>query len=339
MNLSKTVLVSIFAIGLLPLAATAQGALPSDLPTPNAKPGQCFARVLVPAKYEQVPMSVAVSDPYSTFQISEPVFSPARDEVRVVQDGYKDYQVTPGKWQDVSETVVIRPEHNRLVLNKANFVQKTETYIIKEPRFVWRPGTNLSGVKRLDANTGEVFCLVEERGVTETVTRQVLKDKANVGIVKVPAQTATYVRKVLVEAPKVISIDRPALTKAFKVHDLIKEAGAVEVTQPGQTKTVYQQKLVAAEHYAWVQVECDNSKVSSVDVNLGGNDDNGYEKPVTKVTASDVQKRLAKLGFYRGPIDNIYGRMTKDAMAKFQASKGLNVSGNADIASLKALGF
>lgn len=338
MSFSKSFVVSLMAFGIMPIAAQAQGGLPSDLPTPNAKPGQCFARVLVPAKYEQVPMNVAVSDSYSSFDISEPVFA-ARDEVRVVQDGYKDLSVTPAKWQDVTETIIIRPEHNRLVLNKANFVQKTETYVIKEPRFVWRPGTNLSGIKRLDANTGEVFCLVEERGLTETVTRQVIKDKASVGIIKVPAQTATYVRKVLVEAPKVVEVSRPAITKAFKVNDLVKEAGAVEVQNAGQSKTIYQQKLISPEHYAWVQVECDNSKVSSVDVNLNSNDNVDATKTINKVTAYDVQKRLASLGFYRGPIDNIYGRLTKDAMAKFQASKGLEVSGKADVASLKALGF
>src|SRR5262249_7412432 len=53
----------------------------------------------------------------------------------------------------------------------------------------------------------------------------------------------------------------------------------------------------------------------------------------------DVQTKLKELGYYVGQPDGSYGIRTKAALLNFQREKGLTQSGDADTATLKALGF
>lgn len=335
MKLSKSALAFIFAIGIVPLPSIAQN-LPSDLPPPNAKPGQCYARVLVPAKYDKIPVEVSVSDGYKGYNVIEPKFKPERIETRTTQDAYTEFKVTEPKWNEVQETIITIAAHKLVTVTEPVKTNVLETYVIKEPRFVWRPGKNLSSIKRMDTNTGDVFCLVEERGITETVRKTTFKGDAIVNVKQVPAKTETYIHKVLIEDAKAIPVTKQALSKDFKVRDLESDGDAIPTTIQGTTKTIYREQLVQNEHYEWALVDCDNSNAKSVNVDLSNsNQDENYNAP----TNYEIQKRLAKLGFYRGPLDDIYGRLTTSAMAKFQAANGLNATGKPDSASLKALGF
>jgi peptidoglycan hydrolase-like protein with peptidoglycan-binding domain len=50
-----------------------------------------------------------------------------------------------------------------------------------------------------------------------------------------------------------------------------------------------------------------------------------------------VQERLKTAGFYPGPVDGFLGPRTRDALRRFQETKGLEVTGEADKATRKAL--
>lgn len=63
------------------------------------------------------------------------------------------------------------------------------------------------------------------------------------------------------------------------------------------------------------------------------------EKKTIVLTIGMFQKRLSELGFYNGPWDGVYGPMTKHAAARFQAANGLAVNGDANPATLAALGL
>ncbi len=63
---------------------------------------------------------------------------------------------------------------------------------------------------------------------------------------------------------------------------------------------------------------------------------------VPGMSGSDVgalQTRLQRLDLYTGAVDNVYGSTTADAVRAFQEQSDLTVSGEADIATLDALGF
>ena len=61
------------------------------------------------------------------------------------------------------------------------------------------------------------------------------------------------------------------------------------------------------------------------------------EKALTHPEREEVQKRLAKLGLYKGDTDGRHGARTRDAIREYQAQSGLVSDGYADDAVLKAL--
>ena len=59
--------------------------------------------------------------------------------------------------------------------------------------------------------------------------------------------------------------------------------------------------------------------------------------PYSDATVSAVQSELAEQGYYRGPIDGVYGPQTRAALTRYQKSRGLQVTGSLSPATLRAL--
>jgi hypothetical protein len=79
-------------------------------------------------------------------------------------------------------------------------------------------------------------------------------------------------------------------------------------------------------YYADVEPEYYNAGVSSsVD-----------QSPDPNVTA--VQTDLAKLGYYRGAIDGLFGRDTRDAVARYQSDQNLAITGTLTTQTLQSMG-
>jgi Putative peptidoglycan binding domain len=62
-------------------------------------------------------------------------------------------------------------------------------------------------------------------------------------------------------------------------------------------------------------------------------------QPMRDPTVTVVQTELTQLGYYRGPVDGIYGPATRDAVARYQIAKRLDVSGNLSAQTLQSLGL
>ena len=60
--------------------------------------------------------------------------------------------------------------------------------------------------------------------------------------------------------------------------------------------------------------------------------------PAADPTVTAVQNDLAKLGYYKATIDGLYGRTTRDAVARYQADHKLTVTGTLTTQTLRLLG-
>jgi hypothetical protein len=60
--------------------------------------------------------------------------------------------------------------------------------------------------------------------------------------------------------------------------------------------------------------------------------------PVADTTVQAVQTELTQLGYYNGPVDGIFGPTTRDAVAKYQMDKQLEVTGSLSPDTLQSLG-
>jgi hypothetical protein len=63
------------------------------------------------------------------------------------------------------------------------------------------------------------------------------------------------------------------------------------------------------------------------------------EAPVRDPEVISVQTELTQQGYYGGPVDGIYGPTTRDAVAKYQIAKHLDVTGSLSPDTLRALGL
>lgn len=60
--------------------------------------------------------------------------------------------------------------------------------------------------------------------------------------------------------------------------------------------------------------------------------------PAPDSTVTAVQQDLANLGYYKGPVDGLYGRQTRDAVARYQSNQKLAVTGTLTMQTLRSLG-
>ena len=68
-------------------------------------------------------------------------------------------------------------------------------------------------------------------------------------------------------------------------------------------------------------------------------DRNGNNAPDPSALPKEVQRQLAKRGYYKGSIDGEFGPASKSALTRFQHDNDLHATGRVDGATLKALGF
>ena len=335
--MKKIILSTVAATLAFPTLGFTQNMPSGQLPG-QARPGQCFGRVLIPATYRNEAVSVVTSEAYEQVQVSDPVFRADQTSVST-SDAYKRYEVSEPTFRTENQSIVTRPAHERLVASPAILGTRSETILIREPRLVWRAGSNLSGVRRMDSATGEIFCLVEEAAVTQTVTRTVQTQPARISRQAVPAQTTTIQRRVLATPASVREVNVPGTFQNVTVHTLINEAGERRSTTPEQRGTVNRQILVTPERYDWVEVACDTTPTSRTHSPANPTARSTMTRPTEVVALRDVQSALRAKGFYTGPIDGILGSNTARALRHFQRQNGISSNELLSSDTLRRLGL
>ncbi len=93
---------------LLPLATIAVTAEELPLTPPNAKPGECYARVLTPAKYDKIEDKIVVKEATEEITIVPAQYETVEQKVEVVPE-FKKLKPVPAKYKEVVETVEVKP--------------------------------------------------------------------------------------------------------------------------------------------------------------------------------------------------------------------------------------
>lgn len=61
--------------------------------------------------------------------------------------------------------------------------------------------------------------------------------------------------------------------------------------------------------------------------------------PLSRAAVRNLQSRLRSLGFYRGPVDGVWGAGTQASIERFQHGRGLQPTGQLNPATAQALGL
>lgn len=314
LNAAAAIALGTALVGPVALADTSpMGQLPAF-----AQPGECFARVVIPAQFDVVPREVVTQEGYEKVEVTDAQFAPDVQNI-LVKDGATRFVVRQPRWETRTEQVVVRPGFERLRVQPAQFDFVTETIQVGEPRLVWRPGRNLSGVQRVDPSTGQVYCLVEEPGQTITVQKRVLRQPERVTAEAVPPQTSTVTRQVLVDPGGVEEVPVPPEYRNLTTQRLVTPAQQMTRPVPPQTRSVDTKVFRSPERYEWVRVLCDTN--------------------ATPAAISQLQSTLAARGFYNGAVDGRLGPATSDALSAYQRANNMPHVGFVTLEALNSLGM
>ena len=303
------------AVALLALSGVnhAQSAT-DDLFPPNAKPGECYTRVFVPATYKTVTEEVLVKEASSRIEIVPARYETVTERV-LVQEESTRLEVVPATYGWVEEKVQVKPETKKMVEVAAVYGTETERVLVKPAHTAWKTGRG--PIERVDNSTGEIMCLVEVPAEYKTVTKRVLKSPARVDERTIPAEYKTVKRKVVTKPASTREVTVPAKYNDVKVRRVLNAESTREVSIPAEYRSVTRRDKITEGHMAWREILCETN--TSRDV------------------VRKLQLGLKNAGYDPGSVDGVLGSNTMAAVAKYQASKGM-AKGGLTIETLRALG-
>ena len=288
---------------------------------PDAKPGHCYARVLLPATYDVSEEKVLISPAETKIQIEEARYEWVEEAV-LVKEASTRLETVPAEYETVTEKVLVKPEGRRLVNVPAKYKTIKERILDKPAHTVWKRGRGPidNALKTTyDESTGEVMCLVEVPATYRTIEKRILVTPATTKEVIMPAEYKTVTKKQLKTPAGTREVTVPAEYETVRVQKLIEPAREQTVEVPAQYETVSKRAKLTDEKLAWREVLCDVNMTADV--------------------VRSLQTRLSRSGHYGGRIDGLFGPKTIRAVNSYAKAKDLPVGTNyIPIETAEALG-
>ena len=161
----------------------------ADLLPPNAKPGECYARVYVSPKYKRISTQVLIQ--------------PASEEIKIIPAQYE--------WEE--KQVLVREATTEYKEIPAVYKWVNEKILIKEAHTTWKKGRG--NVEKMDNATGEVMCLIHVPPVYKTVKKRIMVSPATIEEIQVPPVYKTIKYKKMITPPQKKVVPIPAKYKTI----------------------------------------------------------------------------------------------------------------------------
>lgn len=330
---------------------------PAPIPTTSfgpddAKPGECYARVTIPAKTEKSSEQVLVSQatvktetiPATYKTVTEQVLVTAAStrtetvpatyktimrKVPVSEDGTTSV-TTPAQYKTVTERVLVTPAQTKEVTVPAEYETVTERVKVRDAYTEWKPASKVYaiGAEALggtilanQVSSAGVMCLVEIPAEFKTVTKRVLVREATTREEQAEAVYETVTRQVL---------DTPEETTTTSSDQKFKEVPVRVVDQPASVRTI----PVPATYKTVTKRVIDTPAMTrEVPVPAVYRDDvtetvleparQEWAQVLCEVNATpdlvqSLQRALQARDLYAGAIDGIIGPQTRAAIKAYQ---------------------
>ena len=287
-----------------------------DLP-PNAQPGKCYAKCLIPDQYDTVTEQILLKEASSRLEVVPAVYETVTEQV-LVKEAYKVLEVGPATFSTTTEEIMTKEAGSRLEYIPPVFETVTEQGLVSPATTKWGAGRADRNCLNEDPEKCKVWCLTEVPAQYKTITKQVLKAPASSREIAIPAEFKTITKAVVQQPANVQEREIPAEYRTVTKSVLRSPASTREVEIPAEFSTVTTKKLVKVGGFTdWVEVMC--------------------EAKVTQFKISAIQQALKTRGYDPGPADNVLGPRTRQALIQFQKDNNLPV-GNLNVETMRALG-
>ncbi len=297
-------------------SASSSGSTGGDLLPPNAKPGQCFARVQVPPKFKTVTETVMRSDGYNVNKVIPAVYGTEKKTV-LAKEAVDVISVIPAVYGYAEEKVLVSPPITQIQRVPAVYGTESTKVLVKPAHSVWKKGTG--PITKVDSSTGEIMCLVEVPAAYKTITKRVLKTPETTKTVVVkPAVYKTVKSRIVKEPARTVTKTIPAVYKTVNVKTIVKEPTTTSVAVPPTYETVKKTEKVSDGYSKWAPVLCKTN--------------------VTGDIIRQIQAALNAKKYNAGPVDGVYGAKTTRAVRSYQADKKLAGNGQLTLEVVDSLG-
>ena len=286
------------------VVAAAPTGLGGDLFPPNAKAGECYTRVLVPANYETKTERLLKRAASDRVEIIPAKYEWVEEQV-LVTEASERIEVVPAEYGYAEEQVLVKPASTRLVEVPAEYGWEEEKILVKPAHQIWKKGRG--PIERVNDGTGEILCLVEVPAEYRTVRKKVVKSPATTRTVEIPAEYKTVRKKVVKNPATTRTVTIPAEYKTVRVRKMVSPPRENRIPIPEEYQTVTRRVKVTEEHMAWREILCETNAHPGI--------------------ISQIQRALTSAGYNTGGADGRIGPQTLSAVAAYQRAKGLPVGG------------
>lgn len=266
-----------------------------NLLPPNAEPGHCYARVLIPAQYSTGEETVLARAASQRINVTPAQYKYVEQTVLVQEESIK-LEVIPATYKTVTERIMVEPEKTSIKEVPATFETASESILVKPAYTTWKKGRG--PIESLNSSTGEIMCLVEVPAEYKTVSKKVVKTPARTVEETIPAKYETVSRKVVDTASSTREVVVPARHDTVKVRQLVSETRSDTVEIPAEYRKVSTRKLVQDSRLEWREILCETNTTNGV--------------------VARLQRALNKAGYDAGDADGILGNQTLAAVKKYQ---------------------
>ena len=216
---------------------TASAAHPMGLPQ-AAKPGDCYARAVVPAQYDAVTEQVLKKQAGTRIEIVPAEFQDVEERILVRPAGTR-LEAIPPVYEEVEEQILVRQATTRVEPVPATYRTVTESILVRPAYTIWKRSSELTAAERsqqaVDPGAGDILCLVQMPDEFKTVTSEVLVTPATTREVTVPAEYTT-VKKTVVKAPATTrEIEVPAKYKTVTIRKVVAPERQITTATPAST--------------------------------------------------------------------------------------------------------
>jgi hypothetical protein len=332
----------------------AMQSLPADIRA-NAKPGECYARLLSPPQMEAYTDHVMVAPEHTEKRVVPAVVQETEKDV-VVRPERVERRVIPAVTEMRTETVTVREASVREEVVPAVYETQTVHELVEPAHQEWVksagealdapmvtpvdhapvryrddgyltwPGKTRDPVATTDqardylkdGNPPAVWCLKDFPAVYRDVRKRVMVQPESVRRVEIPAVTREVTRPVVVEPERVEEHVIPAVVEKRRVKEIVTPEHTETYTVPAVYKDVEKTRVTQPADAVWRRVLC--------------------RRNASPALITHIQQALAAKGYNPGAIDGHLGTQTVQAMQKFQADNNLP-QGQISLESVKALGI
>lgn len=296
-------------------APVAMSRADDSLVPPNAKPGQCFTRVWNAPQYETVTTRQLVEEAGQRIEVIPASYKTGSKRI-LVKEASDRIETVPATYKTVTERVMVKPSTTKLQQIPAVYGTVTERVLEKAAHTVWKKGTG--PIQKIDAQSGEIMCLVEMPASYKTIQKRVLKTPASTRTITIPAEYRTVEKRVVATPASTRKVAIPAQYKTIDTTEVASAAKERRIEIPARYKNVTSQKLVSEGSMEWREILCETN--------------------MTRSRIMDIQKALQAAGHNPGAVDGNIGSSTMTAVNAFQRAKGLPVDKYLNMATVRALG-